>query len=616
MKVPDGQFSLSPHGSLSSQQVDKLATEGWATAVNQESANQESANQESADQETRHSEAILPSQGVYTVLIIDDSETDRAIYQRYIQSSNVASCTVIEADCGELGLRLCRQHPPDLILLDYMLPDFDGLEFLEVLIGSMTLLPPVIMLTGEGNEKVAVEAMKVGVRDYLVKGDLTPQSFSQAVQRVLSQQALQQLVSRQQRQQRLMTATALRISQSSGLEDILQATVTGIRELLDCDRAIVYKIKPNLEGAIVAESVLPGWTVGLGTEISDTCFQTGDGLSKYLDGYKTVISDIHHSKLTPCHVRMLDKFQVKANLVTPIVLVNAETQEKVVWGLLLAHHCRATREWLEDELALLDALAVQIAIAIQQSEFVSAIKSRASELAIANRKLISTMRQLKERNQELDDFAYIASHDLRAPLRAIANLASWLEEDISDKIPDENKQQLQLIYQRTQRLDSFIVGLLDYSRAGCQRLEREPVDTHALVLEVIEAIAPPQIFTIVLPENMPVLNTYKLLLHQVFSNLIGNAIKYHDRPEGTIKIDAQDMGEKFSFSVTDDGPGIDPAHHQKIFGLFQTLNSRDTIDSTGIGLSIVKKIVEKQQGSLSVDSAIGQGSTFSFTWAQ
>ncbi|EDX83882.1 ATPase, histidine kinase-, DNA gyrase B-, and HSP90-like domain protein [Synechococcus sp. PCC 7335] len=601
MRASESQFPTRPHSLLSEAQIDKHQVDDCGTAI---------------DKRAMYSEAGQPNPKVYSILIVDDSETDRLTYQRYIQSTSVTTCKTLEADCGEVGLALSQQYVPDLILLDYMLPDLDGLEFIEALNNSATSLPPVIMLTGEGNEKIAVEAMKVGVRDYLVKRELTPQSLSQAIQRVLSQQALEQLVSRQQRQQRLMSATALRISQSVDLEGVLQTTVDGIRELLDCDRAAVYKFKTRLEGTIIAESILPGWTSGLGTKINDTCFQTGDGLLKYLDGYKTVISDIHLSKLTPCHVRMLERFQVKANLVVPIVLIDTDTQEKKVWGLLLAHHCRAAREWLEDELVLLDALAVQIAIAIQKSEFVSAIEARAAELAITNHKLMSTMQQLKERNQELDDFAYIASHDLRAPLRAIASLASWLEEDISDKIPDESKEQIQLIQQRTQRLDSFIVGLLDYSRAGCQTLKREPVDTRALVLEVIESLSPPEKFSIVLPENMPVLNTYKLLMHQVFSNLIGNAIKYHDREDGTIKIDAQDLGGKFSFSVTDDGPGIDPAYHQKIFGLFQTLNNRDTVDSTGIGLSIVKKIVEKQKGSLSVNSATGKGSTFSFTWAQ
>ena len=556
------------------------------------------------------------AQKEYVVLVVDDSDTDRATYKRYIDRSDIARCSVIEGDCGETGLALCQQHSPDLILLDYMLPDLDGLAFLESLQATVGDLPPVIMLTGEGNEKVAVQAMKIGVRDYLVKGDLDAERFSQSVLRVLSEQALQKLVSRQQRQQRLMAATALRISNASSLESILHTTAEGIRSLLDCDRTAIYRFESDLSGEILAESVLPEWSQSLGANIKDTCFQQNGGIEKYLDGHKTVISDIHHSKLTPCHIKMLERFQVKANLVVPIVLSRTETRNKKVWGLLLAHHCRAAREWQKDELTLLDDLAVQLAIAIQQSEFVSALKRRATDLATANQRLIETTELLEKRNQELDEFAYIASHDMRAPLRAIANLASWLEEDIADKIPDENKEQLQLIQTRTKRLDDFITGLLDYSRAGRQNLEKEQVDVHDLIAEVVDSLSPPVTFKVTWSGDQAVLNTHKLLLQQVLSNLISNAIKYHHRSDGTITVTSEDTGRHISLSVDDDGPGIAPDYHEKVFGIFQTLNSRDTVESTGIGLSIVKKIVEQQQGTISLQSAVGEGSRFKFTWAK
>lgn len=552
----------------------------------------------------------------YVVLLVDASEADRATYRRYIDKSNIAKCSVIEGDCGKVGLALCQQHSPDLILLGYKLPDLDGLAFLESLQAAVSDLPPVIMITGEGNEKVAVQAMKIGVRDYLVKGDLDAERFSQSVLRVLSEQALQQLVSRQQRQQQLMAATALRISNASSLESILQTTAKGMRALLDCDRTAVYRFESDLSGTILAESVLPEWSQSLGADITDTCFQQNGGLEKYLDGHKTVISDIHHSKLTPCHIKMLEQFQVKANLVVPIVLNRTETQEKKVWGLLLAHHCRAAREWQREELMLLDDLAVQLAIAIQQSEFVSALKRRATDLATANRRLIETTELLEKRNQELDAFAYVASHDLRAPLRAVSNLASWLEEDIADKIPDENKEQLQLIQSRTKRLDDFITGLLDYSRAGRQSLEKECVDVHDLIAEVVDSLDPPVTLKITWSGDRAVINTHKLLLQQVLSNLISNAIKYHHRSDGTITITSKDIGRHIALSVDDDGPGIAPNYHEKVFGIFQTLNSRDTIESTGIGLSIVKKIVEQQQGTISLYSAVGEGSRFQFTWAK
>ncbi|MEO1391345.1 MAG: ATP-binding protein [Cyanobacteria bacterium J06634_5] len=574
-----------------------------------------------ADNRSDRSESVIespiptPRPNHYTILIVDDSTTDRVIYQRYINSSNMMSCSIIEADCGDAGLEMCQEHSPDLVLLDYMLPDLDGLEFLQALHETMSPLPPVIMLTGEGNEKVAVEAMKIGVRDYLVKNDLNADRFSQAVQRVLSQQALKNLVDRQQRQQRLMASIALRVSRAVSLEETLHTATEGILQLLDCDRTVIYRFNADCSGTIVAESLLPGWTVSLNMQIKDTCLESNISVEKYLDGHKTIIGDIHNSYLTPCHINMLEQFQVKANLVVPIVLNHPETQKKKVWGLLLAHHCRTTREWRNDELRLLDDLSVQLAIAIQQSEFVTTLKSKAESLSSSNRRLVRATKLLKERNKELDDFAYIASHDLRAPLRAITNLASWLEEDISDKIPEESKEQLQLIRSRAKRLDEFIKGLLDYSRAGRQHLEKQPVDVHHLITEVIDSLSPPATLTITQPVgSSPTLETYKLLLHQVLSNLIGNAVKYHDKENGTIQITVQERGEHLSISVTDNGPGIDPMHHQKIFGIFQTLSSRDEIESTGIGLSIVKKIIEQQKGKISLESSVGEGSTFTFTW--
>ncbi|MEM9088323.1 MAG: ATP-binding protein [Cyanobacteria bacterium P01_F01_bin.53] len=555
----------------------------------------------------------IPSEAVYTILIVDDSETDKAIYQRHISKAGFSHCTFLHSECGEDGLELCQKSSPDLILLDYLLPDQNGLEFLKSLRSMVNPAPPVIMLTGQGDEKVAVEAMKIGARDYLVKGDLSAEHLNQSIQRVLSQQILQKLVERQGRQQKLMAAVALGISKAESIDEILQTAANGIGQLLDCDRTVIYQFETDMSGTIMAESVRVGFTASLGLAIEDTCFQK-NGAEHYFQGHKTIIADIYNSHLTPCHVKMLERFEVKANLVVPILLPESAGNHRQLWGLLIAHHCRAPREWRSYEMALLDDLAVQLAIALRQNQLITTLEARAQELTLANQKLSHTAQLLEVRNQELDEFSYVASHDLRAPLRAIANLANWLEEDLAGKIPEENQEQLSLVQSRAKRLDDFIKGLLEYSRAGRESITIEPVDTQTLVNEVINDLAPPPSISVTVPDNMPQLKTQKLLLQQVFANLIGNAIKYHNRPEGHIKISVEERQNEIAFSISDDGPGIDPKYHEKIFGIFQTLSSRDVVESTGIGLSIIKKIVERQGGIVSLRSALGAGSTFTFTW--
>ncbi|MFC7667906.1 ATP-binding protein [Hymenobacter humi] len=143
----------------------------------------------------------------------------------------------------------------------------------------------------------------------------------------------------------------------------------------------------------------------------------------------------------------------------------------------------------------------------------------------------------------------------------------------------------------------------------------ETVFVRTLLREVVDSLNPPAGFKVELPFFLPTLVTNVVQLQQVFTNLISNALKYHDHPEtGTVQIGCDDAGEFYLFSVKDDGPGIDPEYHDRIFVIFQTLTERDTLESTGVGLAIVKKIVERQGGRIGVKSAEGQGAKFVFTW--
>jgi len=242
------------------------------------------------------------------------------------------------------------------------------------------------------------------------------------------------------------------------------------------------------------------------------------------------------------------------------------------------------------------------------------LQSRADELTRLTTMLAQTNITLEDRNRELEQFAYVASHDLKAPLRAIANLSEWIEEDLHGQLAAENQRQMLLLRGRVHRMEALINGLLEYSRVGRTKAALEQVSVQVLLEEVVDSLAPPDTFTIAIAPNLPTFTTKVMLLRQVFANLISNAIKHHDRPDGHITITVQEQGAFYEFSVADDGPGIDANYHTKVFVIFQTLEARDTKESTGIGLAIVKRIVEAEGGSVWIDSKEGSGATFRFTW--
>jgi signal transduction histidine kinase len=180
-------------------------------------------------------------------------------------------------------------------------------------------------------------------------------------------------------------------------------------------------------------------------------------------------------------------------------------------------------------------------------------------------------------------------------------------------LDEAGKKQIQLLLGRVEGLVGLIECILLYSRIGRLERNRQEIDTGALLAEVIDSLMPPSSIQITVEQNLPFLHMNKTRIMQVFQNLIGNALKFIDKADGRIRIGCQDVGQYWQFSVADNGPGIDPKYHEKIFQIFQVLQPRDELESTGIGLSLVKKIVELYGGKVWVESAVGQGSTFFFT---
>jgi len=249
---------------------------------------------------------------------------------------------------------------------------------------------------------------------------------------------------------------------------------------------------------------------------------------------------------------------------------------------------------------------------------VTARKRAEEEVRALNAELEQRVRErtqeLEAANNELQQFAYIVSHDLKAPLRGMSQLTHWLVNDYAGAFDEQGREIADLLLGRVKRMDNLIDGILEYSRIGRVTGQVEQLDLNSLMTEVLDLLSPPSNIQIDIASKLPSISGDKFRIQQVFANLIGNAIKFMDKPQGKIRVTYEDGGETWRFCVMDNGPGIDAKYHDKIFQIFQTLHPRDEVESTGIGLAIVKKIVELYDGKIWVESEVGTGSTFYFTW--
>lgn len=229
-------------------------------------------------------------------------------------------------------------------------------------------------------------------------------------------------------------------------------------------------------------------------------------------------------------------------------------------------------------------------------------------------RLAKTIEHLEQERADLDHFVYVASHDFKAPLRGIDNLAAWIEEDAGESLNPESLEHIRMLRNRVTRLETLLEDLLAYSRAGRVKIEPETVDTNALVEMVVSDIGPPDGVRVEIDPNMPVILSPSAPLGHVFYNLIANAIKHHDRSDVVIRVSGEPFENGYKFRVVDDGPGIPEKFRQRIFEMFQTLRPRDEVEGSGMGLAISKRLVQSYHGNIDVIGGEGRNSTFEFTW--
>jgi len=246
-------------------------------------------------------------------------------------------------------------------------------------------------------------------------------------------------------------------------------------------------------------------------------------------------------------------------------------------------------------------------------DYIIAVARDITERKQAEERQARLVEELENANQELKDFAHIVSHDLKAPLCGIRTVAEWISADYADKLDEKGREQLGMLMERVERMYKLIDGVLAYSRVGRLKEKRIQVNLNELIRSIIDSLAVRENISIVVENELPVLECEETRITQVFQNLMSNAVKYMDKPEGQIRIGCIEENGCWKFGVADNGPGIEEKEFERIFKIFQTASQHKTAESTGIGLSIVKKIVELYGGKIWVESKVGEGSTFFFT---
>ena len=411
------------------------------------------------------------------------------------------------------------------------------------------------------------------------------------------QNALQQ----QNRRTQLFAEVTLKIRQSLQLQEILQTAVTEVRTILNADRVLVYRLWANGTGSGVAEEVLPGFPTVLGYTFSEEVFPE-DSRRRYFQGRVGSVTNVENDQaIAPCLVDYLRQFKVAAKLVVPIVAKGE------LWGLLIAHQCDRPRHWTDSETELLKQLADQIGIALTQAQLLEQETRQRQELARSN--------------AELQQFAYIASHDLQEPLRMVTSYLQLIERRYKGRLDADADDFIGFAVDGAVRMKTLITDLLAYSRVGTHGKSFEQFEQTDSTLALLAAIANLKVAieesnAVVTYDPLPTVMGDPGQLIQLFQNLIGNAIKFRGENPPIVHASAQSIDQpqpEWCFSVRDNGIGIEPQYADRIFVIFQRLHKRSESPGTGIGLAICKKIVERHDGRIWMESNPEAGTTFYFT---